>query len=78
MPSFMPIELKLWALEGYTQTDRQTNKQTDRQSVFNYMYSHFFFLHVNDNFIIFVFCFLFFSEMITVNLYTRLSSINQC
>ena len=26
MPSFMPIELKLWALEGYT----QTNKQTDR------------------------------------------------
>ena len=25
MPSFMPIGLKLWALEGYTQTDRQTN-----------------------------------------------------
>ena len=28
---FMPIGLKLWALEGYTQTD----KQTDRQSYFN-------------------------------------------
>ena len=23
MPSFMPIGLKLWALEGYKQTDRQ-------------------------------------------------------
>ena len=31
MPSFMPIGLKLWALEGY----RQTDKQTDRQSYFN-------------------------------------------
>ena len=24
MPSFMPVGLKLWALEGYTQADRQT------------------------------------------------------
>ena len=33
MPSFMPIGLKLWALEGYT----HTNRQTDRQSYFNYI-----------------------------------------
>ena len=29
MPSFMPIGLKLWALEGY--------RQTNRQSYFNYI-----------------------------------------
>ena len=40
MPSFMSIELKLWALEGY----RQTNKQTDRQSYSNYIDSHQSFL----------------------------------
>ena len=33
MPNFMRIGLKLWALEGY----RQTNKQTNRQSYFNYI-----------------------------------------
>ena len=37
MPSFLPIGLKLWALEGYTQTDRQTDKQTDKPSYFNYI-----------------------------------------
>ena len=33
MPSFMPIGPKLWALEGYT----QTNKQTNKPSYFNYI-----------------------------------------
>ena len=28
MPSFMPIEPKLWALEGYIQTHTQTDRQT--------------------------------------------------
>ena len=41
MPSFMPIVQKLWALEGYIQTDRQTHTQTDRQS---------FFYYIDDNF----------------------------
>ena len=29
MPSFMLIGLKLWPLEGYTQTNRQTKRQTE-------------------------------------------------
>ena len=33
MPILMPIGPKLWALEGYTQTDKQTNKP----SYFNYI-----------------------------------------
>ena len=45
MPSFMPIGPKLWALEGYIQTDtrtdrltdRQIDRQTDRQSFFYYI-----------------------------------------
>ena len=28
MPSFMLIGLKLWSLEGYTKTNRQTNKSS--------------------------------------------------
>ena len=32
MPSFMPIGPKLWALEGYIHTDRQTYTHTDSPS----------------------------------------------
>ena len=32
MPSFMPIETKLSSLEGYKGTDKQTDKQKNKQA----------------------------------------------
>ena len=69
MPNFMPIETKLSLLEGYKGTERQTDKQTNKQASVPFQLHRFVTL-LFTHYIIFQFivCLSFFSSSSSLSL----------